>query len=241
MFTIVSGVHILLGVLVTWCWLPGHCCHVPAFTAHTRLPGVPCVQYTHLHCTYCTLSQFLVSGDTGPLELGSCTTVSSRPHHIQDTGEKLLVSITRYLYHLELISANYNCISTVEAWMLGYLQLGYIYCNNHVIRTRCRNSGCYLLSSTIYLALISANSRYLLWILGYLQGYLLDQHVSSQHEARTLQIETTGTTQAAGSSRQRPDHRPPLLLPQTSHSTWVVLLSAALCCKCVYLEKRSCA
>ena len=54
-FTIVSGVHILLRVLVTWCWLPGHCCHVPAFTAHTRLPGVPCVQYTHLHCTVHTL------------------------------------------------------------------------------------------------------------------------------------------------------------------------------------------
>ena len=115
MFTIVSGVHILQGVLVTWCWLPGHCCMSPP-----SLPTHDCLVYhvySTLTCTVHTVhcTQFLVSGDTGPLELGSCTTVSSRPHHIQDTGEKLLVSSTRYLYHLALISANYCCISTVEA------------------------------------------------------------------------------------------------------------------------------
>ena len=73
--------------------------------------------YSTLTCTVHTVhcTQFLVSGDTGPLELGSCTTVSLRPHHIQDTGEKLLVSSTRYLYHLALISSNCCYISTVEA------------------------------------------------------------------------------------------------------------------------------
>ena len=215
MFT-VSGVHILLRVLVTWCWLPGHCCMSPP-----SLPTHDCLVYhvySTLTCTVHTVhcTQFLVSGDTGPLELGSCTTVSSRPHHIQDTGEKLLVSSTRYLYHLALISANYNCISTVEAWMLGYLQLGYIYCNNHVIRTRCRNSGCYLLSSTIYLALISANSRYLLWMLGYLQGYLLDQHVSMS--ARGQDIANRNHGHDPGSRQQQAVARPPLF-PQTSHTT----------------------
>ena len=79
--------------------------------------------YSTLTCTVHTVhcTQFLVSGDTGPLELGSCTTVSSRPHHIQDTGEKLLVSSTRYLYHLELISANYNY--TYLLWKLGCLDI----------------------------------------------------------------------------------------------------------------------
>ena len=121
MFTIVSGVHILQGVLVTWCWLPGHCCMSPP-----SLPTHDCLVYhvySTLTCTVHTVhcTQFLVSGDTGPLELGSYTTVSSRPHHIQDTGEKLLVSITRYLYHLELISANYNY--TYLLWKLGCLDI----------------------------------------------------------------------------------------------------------------------
>ena len=101
-------------------WWPGAGYQVTAAISPPSLPTHDCLVYhvySTLTCTvqYTHCTQFLVSGDTGPLELGSCTTVSSRPHHIQDTGEKLPVSSTRYLYHLALISSNCCYISTVEA------------------------------------------------------------------------------------------------------------------------------